>query len=38
MFGKFGVRPEIDVYVSDKEIEVTGQPIRAEIILILKTQ
>src|ERR1044072_9134979 len=25
--GKFGVRTEINVYVSDKDIEVTGQPV-----------
>src|SRR5947209_5284268 len=36
--GKFGVRSEIDVYVSDKDVEVTGQPIQREIIPILKTQ
>jgi Xaa-Pro aminopeptidase len=35
--GKFGVRSEINVYVSDKDIEVTGQPIRTEIIPILKS-
>ena len=35
--GKFGVRSEIDVYVSDKDIEVTGQPIQTEIVPILKT-
>ena len=34
--GKFGVRSEIDVYVRDREIEVTGQPIQTEIIPILK--
>jgi Xaa-Pro dipeptidase len=34
--GKFGVRSEIDVYVRDKDIEVTGQPIQAEVIPILK--
>jgi len=34
--GRFGVRSEINVYVSDKEIEVTGQPIQTEIIAILK--
>jgi Xaa-Pro dipeptidase len=33
--GKFGVRSEINVYVSDKDIEVTGQPIQTEIIAIL---
>src|SRR5438067_1958141 len=35
--GKFGVRSEINLYVSDKDIEVTGQPIQTEIIAILKT-
>ena len=35
--GKFGVRSEIDVYVGDKDIEVTGQPIQTEIVSILKT-
>jgi Xaa-Pro aminopeptidase len=35
--GKFGVRSEIDVYVAEKEIEVTGQPIQTEIVAILKT-
>jgi Xaa-Pro dipeptidase len=34
--GKFGVRSEINVYVSDKDIEVTGQPIQTEIIPMLK--
>src|SRR5215467_4298244 len=34
--GKFGVRSEIDVYVSDKDIEITGQPIQTEVIPILK--
>lgn len=34
--GKFGVRSEIDVYVSDKDIEVTGEPIQTEVIAILK--
>ena len=36
--GKFGVRSEINVYVSDKDIEVTGQPIQTEIIAILKSE
>src|SRR5438874_4740245 len=36
--GKFGVRSEINLYVSDRDIEVTGQPIQTEIIPILKTQ
>lgn len=34
--GKFGVRSEIDVYVGEKHIEVTGQPIQTAIIAILK--
>ena len=34
--GKFGVRSEINLYVADKEIEVTGQPIQTEIVAILK--
>jgi len=36
--GKFGVRSEIDVYVAEKDIEVTGQPIQTEIVAILKPQ
>jgi Xaa-Pro dipeptidase len=35
--GRFGVRSEINVYVSDKEIEVTGRPVQTEIVPILKT-
>jgi len=35
--GKFGVRSEINVYVAEKDIEVTGQPIQTEIVPILKT-
>lgn len=34
--GKFGVRSEINVYVGEKDIEVTGQPIQTEIVAILK--
>ncbi len=34
--GKFGVRSEIDVYVGDKDIQVTGQPIQTAIVPILK--
>src|SRR5919205_82901 len=30
--GRFGVRSEINVYVSDRDIEVTGQPIQTEIV------
>lgn len=36
--GKFGVRSEIDVYVGDKDIEVTGEPIQTEIVPILKAK
>lgn len=32
----FGVRSEIDVYVGDGEVEVTGQPIQTEVVPILK--
>jgi Xaa-Pro aminopeptidase len=31
----FGVRSEVDVYVGDGEIEVTGQPIQTEVLAIL---
>lgn len=34
--GKFGVRSEINVYVADRDIEVTGQPVQTEIVAILK--
>ena len=34
--GKFGVRSEINVYVGEKDIEVTGRPIQTEIVAILK--
>jgi Xaa-Pro dipeptidase len=35
--GNFGVRSEIDLYVGDGgEIEVTGQPIQKDLVLILK--
>ncbi len=34
--GRFGVRSEINVYVSDRDIEVTGQPVQNEIVPILK--
>lgn len=34
--GKFGVRSEIDVYVREKDIDVTGQPIQTEVVPILK--
>lgn len=34
--GLFGLRSEIDVYVGDSDIEVTGQPIQTEIVPILR--
>jgi Xaa-Pro dipeptidase len=34
--GTFGVRSEVDMYLSDKEAVVTGQPIQTEVIPILK--
>lgn len=34
--GRFGVRSEINVYVSDRDVEVTGQPVQTEIVPILK--
>ncbi|MDT7780832.1 MAG: hypothetical protein QOC99_3344 [Acidobacteriota bacterium] len=34
--GNFGVRSEIDLYVGDGHIEVTGQPIQTELVAILK--
>ena len=34
--GRFGVRSEINVYVGERDIEVTGQPIQNEIVAILK--
>ncbi|MCA1591474.1 MAG: M24 family metallopeptidase [Acidobacteria bacterium] len=36
--GKFGIRSEIDVYVGDREVEVTGPPIQTEIVPILKNK
>jgi Xaa-Pro aminopeptidase len=33
--GKFGVRSEINVYVSERDAEVTGRPIQTEIVPIL---
>ena len=34
--GDFGVRSEVDVYVGDRDIEVTGQPVQTELVAILK--
>jgi len=36
--GKFGVRSEIDVYVRDNDIDITGQPIQTAIVPILKAE
>jgi Xaa-Pro aminopeptidase len=36
--GKFGVRSEIDVHVTERDATVTGQPIQTEVIAILKRQ
>lgn len=36
--GKFGVRSEIDMYVSERDAQVTGQPVQTEIVAILKGQ
>jgi Xaa-Pro aminopeptidase len=33
--GKFGVRSEIDVHVTERDAIVTGQPIQTEVIAIL---
>ena len=35
--GQFGIRSELDVYVSDREAHVFGQPIQTALIPILKT-
>jgi Xaa-Pro dipeptidase len=34
--GRFGARSEINVYVGERDVEVTGQPIQTEIVAILK--
>jgi Xaa-Pro aminopeptidase len=36
--GKFGVRSEIDVYVSERDAQVTGQPVQTEIVAIMGNQ
>ena len=35
--GQFGIRSELDVYLSDREAIVFGQPLQKEIVPILKT-
>jgi Xaa-Pro dipeptidase len=35
--GNFGVRSEVDVYVGDGTVEVTGQPMQTELVKILKS-
>lgn len=34
--GEFGIRSELDVYVSDREAHVFGQPVQTDIVPILK--
>jgi len=34
--GRFGVRSEINVYVGERDIEITGLPVQTEIVPILK--
>lgn len=34
--GQFGIRSEVDVYLSDRDVHVFGQPIQTEIVPILK--
>ncbi len=36
--GKFGVRSEIDVYVTERDAQVTGQPIQTKVVAILGNQ
>lgn len=34
--GEFGIRSELDVYLSDREAHVFGQPVQTELVAILK--
>jgi Xaa-Pro aminopeptidase len=34
--GRFGVRSEINVYVGERDVEITGQPVQTEVVAILK--
>jgi Xaa-Pro aminopeptidase len=34
--GDFGIRSELDVYVSDHDVTVFGQPVQTEIVPILR--
>jgi Xaa-Pro aminopeptidase len=34
--GDFGVRSEVDVYLGEDEVIITGQPIQTEVVPILK--
>ena len=34
--GKFGVRSEVDVYVTEDEAVVTGDPVQTAVVPILK--
>ena len=36
--GRFGIRSEIDVHVTERDAIVTGQPIQTEVVAILKRQ
>lgn len=36
--GKFGVRSEIDVYTTERDAVITGQPIQTEVVAILKSR
>lgn len=33
--GKFGVRSEIDIYVTERDAQVTGQPVQTKIVAIM---
>jgi Xaa-Pro aminopeptidase len=33
--GKFGIRSEVDVYLTDDDAVVSGQPIQTELIPVL---
>ncbi len=34
--GQFGIRSELDVYLSDREVMVFGQPLQTAVVPILK--
>jgi Xaa-Pro aminopeptidase len=35
--GEFGIRSELDAYVSERDVLVFGQPLQSELVPILKT-